>query len=599
MKKSIAKIKEYVNIIEKVIRLLWRSSCKYTLLIVGINFLLGIIPPINSIIWMRLLNITVESIKSGNLKNVLPYLYCYVFMTCLLNCLKYVDKYCDSILSSYVNKYIIDITIKKVEQMSMSRFDDSEFYNRIKMVNNESASRSMSILRTITNMIAGGSTLIIVTVILARFSPILIVVSIAVCIPSMLVAMKIALKQYGIYIKRFEKIRWIDYLKNMMVEYEYIKEIKINNVYNYIRSKATNSYEEYIAEDKNIRGKYCQKRVLINIIEEHINFIIRSIVLIKVIYDKRTIGEFSLYVSSIDNFRNSIATILNTIASVFEDGLYIQNLFNLLNEEGNINKGDQEFSESFEKVTFENVWFKYPNTQKYVLEGVNLELKSKESYSFVGLNGSGKTTILKLILKLYKPDKGKIYIDGVNIEKINTDDYYSHIGVLFQDFIKYPMTVKENIGVGDIASLYNDERILQAAMMSGANQFIEKLTNGYDTKLLREWSESEQLSLGQWQKIAISRAFMKKAAILILDEPTSSLDPEAEYDIYKKFKEMMSGKMCIFISHRYSTVQLVDKIYVLKDGKIVEEGKHSELIKLKGEYERLYTNQAETYWKNK
>lgn len=351
---------------------------------------MGVIPPINSIIWMKLLNITVASIKSGNFINVLPYLYCYVFMTCLLNCLRYVDKYCDSILSGYVNKYIMDITIKKVQQMSMNKFDDSEYYNRLKMVNNESASSSMSILRTMTNMIAGGSTLIIVTVILARFSPILIVISIAICIPSMLVTMKIALKQYGIYIQRFEKIRWIDYLKNMIVEYENIKEIKINNVYNYIRNKAVNSYEEYITEDKSIRGKYCKKRVFINIIEKHINFIIRGIVLIKVIYDKRTIGEFSLYVSSIDNFRNSIATILNTIASVFEDGLYIQNLFNLLNEEGSIDKGNQEFNESFEKITFEDVWFKYPNTQKYILEGINLELKSKESYSFVGLNGSGK-----------------------------------------------------------------------------------------------------------------------------------------------------------------------------------------------------------------
>lgn len=598
MTRIISKTSEYVNLVCKVFQLLWESSAKYTVLIIGINFLIGIIPPISSVVWMQLLNATIEAINSKEFGVTLNYLYLYAFLAIIAYALRQIAGYCDGILSSYVNRHIMNITMKKVARMSMHQFDDSELYNKIEKVNNESTVRSMGLLRTITNMVSSTSTLISVMAILWQLNLTIIFASLIICIPSLLMSMKIALKQFHIFNERFEKIRWLDYLKKLVVEYENVKEIKVNNINEYVRNTALDEYGKYIKEDKQIRRRFVVHRIVLNFGEEHVNFFIKLFILIQVILAEKTVGEFSLYISSMDNLRNAISIILNTIASIFEDGLYIQNLFEILNEKEEVENAAQDFNGDFTKIEFKDVWFKYPGSSEYILQGINLCMDNKKSYSFVGLNGSGKTTMLKLLLKLYTPDRGNIYIDGSDLRNIKSDEYYKKIGVIFQDFIKYPMTIGENIGVGDIENVNDINRIKSAAHKSEANQFIEKFPQGYDTKLLREWSGAQQLSLGQWQKIAISRAFMKESSILILDEPTASLDAEAEFEIYKKFKVLMAGKLCIFISHRLTTVQLVDCIYVLKDGRIIEQGNHNELINQKGEYERLYMMQAEAYKEN-
>ena len=303
-------------------------------------------------------------------------------------------------------------------------------------------------------------------------------------------------------------------------------------------------------------------------VEEAAILIFKIYITLKVILEKRTIGDFSLYINSIDNFRGSATTILNTIVTIFEDGLYIQNLFEFLDMKTTEKKRELlSFNKDFQKIEFKNVWFRYPESEKYILKGVSFTIDAKHCYSIVGLNGSGKTTIIKLLLKLYVPDKGEIRIDGINICDIDTESYQTMVGAVFQDFVKYPLTVRENIGCGNIEEMENLNRIYCAAEKSGAVKFIPSLPEQYDTQLHREWSGGIQLSLGQWQKIAISRIFMKDFPLVVLDEPTASLDPNAEYEIYKQFRELMEGRTSILIAHRFSTVKLADEILVLQDGK--------------------------------
>lgn len=586
---------EYIKTIIKVLELLFRSSKLYTSLILIINIFIGIIVPINVIIWKNFINSAVAGISDRSWQTAIFWISIYSLIYILDNILSKINEFIENILASKVNIFTTKLILDRLVDIPMEFFDNSENYDKIQKINTESNSRSMSILRTLVNLIKSFNTMIGTIIILLQFSPLLIIICFITCVPTLIISMKMAYKQFNIYNNRFENLRYISYLKNMMTMYENIKEMKVNNSIPFFSNHIDKQYNEFLKEDMKIRGKYLVRISGMNTMEQALILLIRIYITTRVIIKKQTIGALSLYISSIDNFRNSVVIILNTIVSIFEDGLYINNLFEFLEMTKKKNNEGLLFDAEFKKIEFKHVWFKYPNTNNYILRDINFVIDAKKSYSIVGLNGSGKTTLIKLMLNLYEPDKGEVLIDGVNIREFNKKEYVKNIGVVFQDFIKYPLTVSENIGIGDPENIDNFNQVKTAAVLSGANEFIRNLPDKYETKLLREWSGGIQLSLGQWQKLAISRAFMKKYPIIILDEPTASLDAIAEFELYKKFKQMVSGKTCILIAHRFSTIKLADTILVLKDGEIVETGSHEELIKKQGDYAELYDLQAQTY----
>ncbi len=586
---------EYIKTIIKVLKLLFKSSKLYTSLILIVNIFIGIIVPINVIIWKNFINSAVAGISDSSWQAAIFWISIYSLIYIIDNILNKINEFIENILASKVNIFTTKLILDRLVDIPMEFFDNSENYDKIQKINTESNSRSMSILRTLVNLIKSFNTMIGTIIILSQFSPLLIIICFITCVPTLIISMKMAYKQFNIYNNRFENLRYISYLKNMMTMYENIKEMKVNNSIPFFSKHIDKQYNEYLKEDMKIRGKYLVRISGMNTMEQALILLIRIYITTSVIIKKQTIGALSLYISSIDNFRNSVVIILNTIVSIFEDGLYINNLFDFLEMTKKKNNEGLLFDAEFKKIEFKHVWFKYPNTNDYILRDINFVIDAKKSYSIVGLNGSGKTTLIKLMLNLYEPDKGEVLIDGVNIREFNKKEYVKNIGVVFQDFIKYPLTVSENIGIGDPENIDNFNQVETAAVLSGANEFIGNLPDKYETKLLREWSGGIQLSLGQWQKLAISRAFMKKYPIIILDEPTASLDAIAEFELYKKFKQMVSGKTCILIAHRFSTIKLADTILVLKDGGIVETGSHEELIKKQGEYAELYNLQAQTY----
>lgn len=594
--KIVYKFLEYVKLLGKVFNLLWKSSWRMTILIIIINMINGIIAPISTITWKNFIDESLLSLESNNVQRPILFIILFFLLIMVSRTIIYVNEYLQNMLCSKINQYTSKIVLEKIDKLEMSSFDNSELYDQIQKINSESTTRSLNILVNITNFVKSISTIFGTLIVLLKFSFILIFVCIITCIPTLVISMKMATEQYEIYNKRFEKNRFISTLKSLVIDYENIKEIKVNCLVKYFDNYIQDQYDQFIKKDKNVQGKYCLKKSLSNFFEEIITLFLRIAILFRVVVKKRTIGELSLYITSVDNFRNAISVVTGTIVSTFEDALYIESLFTFLD---NVNlesrDGSKKFCKKFKNIEFVDVWFKYPNDNKYVLRGINFTLESNKSYSFVGLNGSGKTTLIKLLLKLYKPSKGRILIDGEDLQNIETKSYYESIGVVFQDFIKYPLDVKNNIGCGCINKMNDENMIHLAAKKSGADRFIEKLPQKYNTKLNKEWSEAIQLSLGQWQKIAISRAFMDNFSIVVLDEPTASLDPEAEYELYSKFKEMIDGRLSILVAHRFSTVKLVHKIFVIKDGKILEEGTHNELIKKNAIYAKLFNLQADTY----
>jgi len=226
---------------------------------------------------------------------------------------------------------------------------------------------------------------------------------------------------------------------------------------------------------------------------------------------------------------------------------------------------------------------------------MNLTIPAGETVALVGENGAGKTTLIKLLCRLYDPTNGRITIDGIDLRELSVIDWRQNISVVFQDYGRYNLTVRENIGFGNIDHIDNHQDIIQAAQKSGAEGIISRLPRGYDTMLGTQFEEGEELSIGEWQKVAIARAFLRPAQLLILDEPTSALDAEAEYEVFEQFRQLIQGKTAILISHRLSTVKMVDRIFVLENGRIVETGSHQELLKLGGTYARLFSIQAKYY----
>jgi ATP-binding cassette subfamily B protein len=246
-------------------------------------------------------------------------------------------------------------------------------------------------------------------------------------------------------------------------------------------------------------------------------------------------------------------------------------------------------------IEFKNVTFRYPGSDMNVLRDINLHIRPGERIALVGLNGAGKTTLIKLLTRLYDPTSGQVLLDGIDLREYDLTSLHQRFGVIFQDFVRYQFTVRENIGFGQVDALDDLARIQDAANRGGASPIIENLPQDYDTMLGRRWEKGQELSGGQWQKIALARAFMRKAEVLVLDEPTSALDAEAEYEVFRRFGELIEDRIAVLISHRFSTVRMADRIVVLSAGKIIELGSHAELMQLDGAYARLFNLQAEGY----
>ena len=305
-----------------------------------------------------------------------------------------------------------------------------------------------------------------------------------------------------------------------------------------------------------------------------------------------------MFLSIFRQSQQSITSLLGNFNNLYESNLYLDNLLDYLKITPvlvNPKDGLMAPSPIEQGIRFQNVSFKYPGSDVFVLKNINLFIPPGESIALVGLNGAGKTTLVKLLTRLYDPTEGEILLDGHDLREYDLASLHQRFGVIFQDFVRYQFSVRENIGFGQVDELENLEKIKDAAERGGADQVIEGMPNGYETILGRRWEKGLELSGGQWQKIALARAFMRNAEALILDEPTSALDAEAEYEIFKRFRELMSGRIAVLISHRFSTVRMADRIVVLSDGLIVELGSHAELMARGGPYSRLFELQAEGY----
>lgn len=592
-------LKRNLRVFSKTIVLLWKTSPATFLSILFIDTLIGLTVPGKLWAWKEFIDAATEilSVPSTSFKKMFLWLAVNFLLVLLGSVLGKVSNFVQNLFSARLNKAITDNILHKTMALDMKDFDDSETYNQIQKSSDQSLNRSISILQTIVSFINNITTLFGVIGILVFLKSSIVLLCLISAVPMFYISIRILNKWFGVFNERFEQNRFIKHLKTILITNNYVKELKISRSDQYLTKTILDILEKYIHEDTKIRKRFLIETSLVDIIDNAIMYIIKILVIIICVNSRLTIGSLTMYVTAVDNLKNAVSNILSLLSMAYENCLYMQSIFHLLEIPEEYQDGKREFPSPFERIEFRQVSFRYPGTHHYVLKNINVVLEAEHSYALVGLNGSGKTTFIKLLLNLYQPTEGEIFVDGINISEFNRSSLFLNVAAVFQDFIQYPFDIKTNIGLGNLEEVNNLDKIIDAAKNSGADEFIAQLPEKYETRLKKEWSGSVDLSLGQWQKLAITRALMKPSAILILDEPTASLDVISEHEIFMRFQEMKFSRLCIMVTHRFVNTRDVNNIIVLQSGEIRELGTHAELIQKKGVYASLYRMQADSYEK--
>jgi len=502
----------------------------------------------------------------------------------------------DGLLGDLYSNASSEKIIRKTNELTMEQLEDPEFYDKLERARTQTNSR----VNLMTNALSQVESIISILSLIAGliyFEPILILILIISIIPSFINEVKYSSHRYSLARSWTSERRELDYLRYIGANNTTAKEIKLFGLTDFIALRFKNLSDSYYLLNKNLSIKQAAFGSLFNLLGTLSYYGAYILIIVRVLSGAITIGELTFLSGSFNRLRNNLQGFFTRFTRISESALYLQDYFDFIDIEVETSSKERISIPDEIKVGFElkNVHFAYPGNTSEVLKGISFSIKAGEKIAFVGQNGAGKTTLIKLILRFYEPTKGEILLDGININRFDLAEFRERFGVIFQDFFKYEFTLRENIAVGNIAEVENDEMINYAASQSLANQVVAEMTEGIDQQLGRRFAKGQELSGGQWQKVALARAYMKNADIMILDEPTSALDAQAEFDVFERFIALTEGKTSIIISHRFSTVRMANRILVLEDGKVAEIGTHEELMANGKLYADLFKLQAAGY----
>ena len=503
----------------------------------------------------------------------------------------------DSLLG---DQYSIDTSvriIKKTSELDLDQLEDSEFYDKLERARQQTTGR----VGLMSNILTQGQDVIVILSLLAGvvvFEPWLIILLVVSIIPTILHEIKFSGTSYSLARSWTQERRELDYLRYAGASDVTAKEVKLFGLSNYIAERFKVLSDKYYLLSKKLAEQRAGWGSFFNVIGTGAYYAAYVLIVFRTVAGIFTLGDLTFLSGSFNRLRSKLQGFFTRFTAITESALYLQDYFEFLDLKFEENSSEGKLPPA-EKITkgfeFKNVGFKYPKSERWVVRNINFELKAGEKLAFVGENGAGKTTLIKLLLRFYEPTEGEILLDGIPVKQYNKTRYQQYFGVIFQDFVKFELTLRENIAMGEIGEIGNQARIANAAEKSLADQVVSELPKGYDQQLGKRFKQGKDLSGGQWQKIAIARAYMKDAEVLILDEPTSSLDARAETEAFKRFIQLTEGKTAVIISHRFSTVRIADRIMVLKDGAVLEIGTHEELMHNNKLYAELFNLQAAGY----
>lgn len=417
-------------------------------------------------------------------------------------------------------------------------------------------------------------------------------------IPGVLVRLRYAKKTYSWRRERTPAERHSWYFNLMLTRDSHAKEIRLFDLGSLFTRRFQDVRKQLRQEQLNLQTKRTVAESTAQLVPMVAVFGLLLFMAYRTMQGVLTLGDLVMYYGAVQRGRSYLHSVLNGLTNLYQDNLFLSNLYEFLDVKQKVVEPlhPKPVPKSLTTgILFDHVSFQYNTGTKKVLNNITLRIRPGEHVAFVGENGAGKTTLIKLLCRLYDPTDGAIIVNGTDIRQFSKAEYRRQISVIFQDYVRYQLTARENIWFGNTTLPPGDELIEQAARQTGTHDIIARMKNGYDTTLGTWFKEGQELSIGEWQKIALARVFLRQAQIIILDEPTSALDAMAEYEFFNKFHQLAKGRTAILISHRFSTVKMADRIFVLEDGRIIESGNHDELIDRNGSYARLFETQAQYY----
>ena len=505
----------------------------------------------------------------------------------------------DSLLGDRFTNRISVRLIEHATQLDLASFEDPVFYDKLERARRQTTGR-IGLLAAVLNVAQDTLSLISLSASLIVFSPWLMILLVAAVIPAFLGETHFTTLAYSVLYRWTPQRRLLDYIRLLGASNQSAKEVKIFGLGPHLAERYREVSERIYEDNKKVAVKRASVGFLLNLVSTGGYYGAYAVVLIRTLarHGALSVGMFMFLTGAFSRSRMYIEKILQSFTDISDQALYLKDLFEFFEMKPAIRSlpnalpAPRPIRSGFE---FKNVAFAYPGSDRMVVENISFHLETQEKIALIGENGAGKTTLVKLLARLYDPTAGQILLDGVDLREYDVEDLRKEIGVIFQDYMRYELLVKENIGFGKIEDLADRSRIEMAAQKSMAFQVIGKLPNGYDQMIGRRFDGGVDLSGGEWQKFALARAYMRDAQLLILDEPTATLDARAEYEVFRRFAELTKGRMAVLISHRFSTVRMADRILVLQNGRIFEQGTHAHLVALGGQYAELFELQAAGY----
>ena len=585
------------------LEIVWSTSAALTIVMAISTLVSGVLPAAIASVGGLFVDAVASALQqTGEVaeqaqSDLLFYVFLELGLVVIMTGAQKLNTVCQSILRVLLGNKINVMILEKALTLELAHFEDAEYYDKLVRARREASSRPLSLVIKTFDLMRDVISLIAIGIFLFQFSVWAVALLAIAGVPAFVAEAKFSGEAFRIHRRRSAERRMQIYLEMVLTREDGVKEVKLLQLGKLFLQRYVDIFRNIYKEDRNLVLRRGLWGYVLGLLASGAFYFAYGWVGFAAIAGAITIGQMTMYIAQFRLGQNAVTNSLTAVNGMYEDNLYLSNLTEYLEHKIPEQTGNKTIGPNPEDgIRFEEVTFVYPDSEKPALNNVSLHSKPGESLAIVGENGSGKTTLIKLLTRLYTPVSGIIFLEGLELKEWDIEALRKKIGVIFQDFAHYQLIVGENIGIGDVDEIEQEPRIEEAAQKGMADVFVKDLPQGYKTQLGTWFKDGKELSGGQWQKIALSRAFMRsKADILILDEPTAAIDARAEAEIFNHFRDLTANKISIIISHRFSTVRMADHIIVLEQGKIQEEGSHTDLLGNGGQYATLFNLQAQGY----
>lgn len=587
----------------RALRLVWQTSRRLTLGLMLLTLISGVLPAVAAWLGKLIVDAVVAAMEVYQSTGEVAYqpLITFVLLEALvligISAAQRATAAHQALMRALLGQKVNVMILEKAQTLSLAQFEDSEFYDKLTRARREASTRPLALVNKTFSLLQNAISLLSFAFLLIQFSPWALLLLFIGALPVFVAEAKFSGDAFQIFRRRSPETRAQMYLETVLAREDTIKEVKLFQLGPLLLERYQGIFKTLFKEDRKLILRREIWGFFLGLLGTLAFYAAYAWVVIDTVLGQITLGDMTMYLLVFKQGQTAVSSCLTSISGMYEDNLYLSNLYEYLEQPVPLASGTALVGEKpGDGLRFEKVHFTYPGATRAAIQDLSLHLKPGESLALVGENGSGKTTLIKLMTRLYDPDQGRILLDGTDLKDWQPTRLRQRIGVIFQDFVRYQFLVGENIGMGDVSAFSDTQRWEKAARSGMADRFIDEMKEGYQTQLGRWFKGGQELSGGQWQKIALARAFMREQAdILVLDEPTAAMDAEAEAQMFEYFRQHTKDRMVILISHRFSTVRRADQILFIEKGQVLERGNHAELMAQEGRYAELFNLQAQGY----